>query len=942
MTFVFSHTLKSCAIGRMSDSRRTQTTEPTGCNLGRAQQMPRLMNYRYRLTDYHWARVMTDDTTPRHLVVVGDILNDRHLYAGERNTPAKHDHRGVTVINQHGGAHLLHRLIARVFGLSQAKGGSAVWTAILGVEPPRLDSRPCGYDAYAIWRPFPQSEKAKEEDDPKVWRAAELMGYGHTTETEFAGLKAAAARNVTDSDLLVFDDAGFLFRRETEHPSWALAERGKGFVLLKMSEPVAQGELWHHLLEHCRERLVCLVSARDLRREKLGLSRGLSWEATLDDLRLALHYHPAAQQLREAQHVVVTFSADGALWLDHTDRAAPRASICFDPMRAEGEWETRFRGGAFGFHCAMAAALALGLARHTDARQRDPTAPLDLLPAIEAGLLAMRDLKEHGHGPVSNTVPEGYPVSRVAAKIVDAHNGNVDKKAQFGRTSIGWPKTPGEADPQWSIVETSQGNTSLKTRRKLLDLAWSVAHKGTEALEMLPHARFGKLLTADRAEIETLRHIRQRMRAYRYEAAPKRPLSIGVFGPPGAGKSFGVKQLTEEVFGDKSWRDFNLSQFNDSADLNGAFHQVRDLALAGLTPVVLWDEFDSRNLHWLQYLLAPMQDGRFQDRQLNHAIGKCVFIFAGGTSRSYAEFAGRDGENEFRSAKGPDFVSRLDGHIDVLGPDQRTLPQDRRTLAHDKDESRQERKPDPTDIGYPLRRALLIRSYLGCKAAEKVDFDPHLLHALLSVNQYRHGARSLEKLIELLRGGEERVLRRSNLPRPEQLEMYVDVPEFLTLIQGEEVAAGIHETWRDLGRVKGGSLRPRFDKPYADLEETDKEDNRAAGRRIPEILGIVGLGLRRAGDGDEPAVPDAEWAQILEQHIEKMAEAEHNGWMGHRTSIGWRYDPIRNDEKLLHPAMRPYAELPEKEKDKDRNSVRHYPDFAARANHRIVRLPSKF
>jgi hypothetical protein len=881
---------------------------------------------------------MTDDATPRHLVVVGDVLNDRHLYTGERNTPAKHDQRGVTVINQHGGAHLLHQLIARVFKLLQAKAGPAVWTATLGVEPPPLDAEPSPYDAYAVWRPFPESEKKKEEDDPKVWRAAELMGYGDVTEDVFDGLKAATACHVVDPDLLVLDDAGFLFRRETGHSSWALAERGKGFVLLKMSEPVAQGELWHYLLEHCADRLVCLVSARDLRREKLGLSRGLSWEATLDDLRLALHYHPAARQLRQAQHVVITFSADGALWLDHTDGAAPRASMCFDPMRAEGEWETRFPGRAFGFHCAMSAALALGLASHTN--KRGPAAPLDLLPAIEAGLLAMRDLKEHGHGPVGDTLPVGYPLDRIAAKIADVHDGKVDKKARFARTTIDWPANPATADPQWSIVEASQGASGSRARRKLLDLAWDVAHKGTDALEKLPHARFNKLLTADRAEIETLRHIRQRMRAYRNETAPKRPLSIGVFGPPGAGKSFGVKQLTEEVFGDKSWREFNLSQFNDSGDLNGAFHQVRDLALAGLTPVVLWDEFDSRSLHWLQYLLAPMQDGRFQDGQLNHAIGKCVFIFAGGTSRSYAEFTGREGENDFRSAKGPDFVSRLDAHMDVLGPDQRTLSPDKETQVKE-NEPKKERERDPNDVSYPLRRALLIRSYLGCKAAEKVNIDPHLLHALLSVNQYRYGARSLEKLIALLRGDKERVLRRSNLPRPEQLAMYVDVAEFTKLMQGEEIAAAIHETWRALSRAEGGSMQPHFDKPYADLAEIYKEDNRAAGRRIPDILAVAGLGLRRAGDGVEPAVPDAELRQILEQKIEQMAEAEHNGWMDHRTSIGWRYHSTRDDEKLLHPAMRPYAELPEKEKGKDRNSVRHYPDFAARANHRIVRLSPK-
>ena len=56
---------------------------------------------------------------------------------------------------------------------------------------------------------------------------------------------------------------------------------------------------------------------------------------------------------------------------------------------------------------------------------------------------------------------------------------------------------------------------------------------------------------------------------------------------------------------------------------------VRDEVLRGNTPVVFWDEFDSREYHWLQYLLAPMQDGKFQDGQINHPIGKSVFIFAG-------------------------------------------------------------------------------------------------------------------------------------------------------------------------------------------------------------------------------------------------------------------------------------------------------------------------
>jgi len=260
---------------------------------------------------------------------------------------------------------------------------------------------------------------------------------------------------------------------------------------------------------------------------------------------------------------------------------------------------------------------------------------------------------------------------------------------------------------------------------------------GTKKLGDLPHAQFGKLVTADRAEIEALRHIRLRMRVYDNDRKPKRPLCIGVFGPPGAGKSFGVEQLAAEVFGKEAWRKFNLSQFRDSTDLNGAFHQVRDLALAGQTPVVFWDEFDSRKLFWLQYLLAPMQDGRFQDGQLNHSIGKCVFVFAGGTRWSFAEFSPpqrtlpAEAQAAFQLRKGPDFVSRLDAFMDVPGPNRRLLC----------DEAG-ERKVDRNDVGYSLRRALLIRAYLGCGRAQRVDFDPGLLNAMLRVCEYKHGAAS--------------------------------------------------------------------------------------------------------------------------------------------------------------------------------------------------------
>jgi hypothetical protein len=889
------------------------------------------------------------DSTAAVTVVAGDVVVDRHLYAGERYSLTTRDRRGVREISEYGGAHLLGRLIDALLAADAQRRGPdrPEWAVHLAVEPPPLDAASTGQDGYALWEPHAPTRHASD-DAPRVWRASRLMGYGHLAPAAVDGLRPLPARPVPDPDLLVLDDAGFVFRHVAVRPVATLAERvaeKDGFIFLKMSEPVAQGELWHTLATRFADRPVCLVAARDLRREKLGLGRGLSWEATLDDLRLALTSHPATLGLLGCRHLIVTFSSDGALWLERTGGTDLRARVCLDPGRAEGEWAAQFEGEVIGFHCGMAAALTMALAAHIDARRGKRNAELDLLPAAEAGLLAMRDLKRYGHGLVGDGLPTGYPVARIATKILDGRDGKQDARERLARIEIEWRAKSIAPAPDWSIVEASQRPLGSAQRRSLIGLAWQVAQHGIGVLERLPHARFGKLVTADRTEIEALRHIRLRMRAYDELRRPKRPLCIGVFGPPGAGKSFGVRQLAEEVFGKEAWREFNLSQFRDPTDLNGGFHQVRDLALSGRTPVVFWDEFDSRELFWLQYLLAPMQDGRFQDGQLNHAIGKCVFVFAGGTSWSFAEFsprqetpptkAQREAMAAFRLRKGPDFVSRLDAFMDVLGPN----PRSRVDMAG-------ERQVDPEDVGYPLRRALLIRAYLGCGPADRVDFDPDLLHALLRVDQYRHGARSLEKLMELLRGDDAHVVRRSNLPRSAQLAMHVDVEEFMRHMQGmagelvsadvEVLATAIHETWRALGHKEGWPMQPNFDKPYAELAEIDKEDNRAGARRIPEVLALVGLGLRRGKDVAPAAMPEDELKAQLDQNIERLAEAEHDGWTEHRSRNGWRYAETRDDTRKLHPDMLPYAALPEREKGKDRNTIRHYPDFATRSGYRIV------
>ena len=107
----------------------------------------------------------------------------------------------------------------------------------------------------------------------------------------------------------------------------------------------------------------------------------------------------------------------------------------------------------------------------------------------------------------------------------------------------------------------------------------------------------------------------------------------------------------------------------------------------------------------------------------------------------------------------------------------------------------------------------------------------------------------------------------------------------------EKMAAAIHEIWRALGKENGWLMQPRFNRPYAELEEFDKEDAQAAARRMPEVLRLVGLTLRPSGE-EETALshedPKALFL-VLDQNMDRLANAEHDGWMAYRAKNGWRY-----------------------------------------------------
>jgi hypothetical protein len=454
---------------------------------------------------------------------------------------------------------------------------------------------------------------------------------------------------------------------------------------------------------------------------------------------------------------------------------------------------------------------------------------------------------------------------------------------------------------------------------------------------------FGGLRTVDRSEIESFRSLQNLIGEYLARPHTKRPLCIAVFGPPGSGKSFGVEQVAKSVgrmtdaIVEKL--EFNLSQFETTRDLVGALHRVRDKVLEGIVPLVFFDEFDcsfNGQLGWLRYFLAPMQDGSFRDGDTVHPIGKSVFVFAGGLSATFAQFARetvsedlspadrRAALAQFKEAKGPDFASRLRGYVNILGPNPQSA----------------------ADRLYLIRRATVLRSLLQRNWSSLIDpqnpavlnVDEGVLRALIGVPVYKHGIRSLESVLEMSLLEGQRVFEPGALPALKQLEQHVDATAFARLVlQGvlftaarEAIAEAIHRQYRR-DRATDHSADERL-RPWSELAEPYKRSNRGQAADIIRKLESIKCSYRPRSDGKRS---DFEFSK---NEIESLAELEHERWMLEKLDDGYSYAPERDDNRKTHPGLVEWSELPEELKRVDRDTVEGIPQFMADAGFEVYRM----
>ncbi len=570
---------------------------------------------------------------------------------------------------------------------------------------------------FGAWSTMPASRGSSEGR----WRFREFLGQSPATAAIARGALPAGA-------VLVIDDANLGFRDAQEAWDEALTRTQLRTVILRMATPIGVGPLWERLAAGSGHQLVVYLSLGDLRKEDAAVGQALSWERTAAEVVAAIRQRT---DLQCADRIIVGIGLSGAVIVERSGSAA----LVFDPEHLEGDWEARHPGVPYGVGSVITAMLA-------DAYNRDAAADVPFV--VARGLAFARLRHVQGLQPAAD-----------------------------GSLSFASSETllPGTAGFTTSVVPATSDWSILGDRGELPASASQVLYEGIGPAESgIPVERMGAWVSVDRNEIESIRSVRNIVGEYIGQSVRPRPLSIAVFGPPGSGKSFAIKQMAGHWSRDGARievLEFNVSQLASSDGLGAAFQRIRDCAVEGALPLVFWDEFDSRRdgqeLGWLAQFLAPMQDGAFLEGSLIRPIGSAIFVFAGGTHPTMESFKAH--ASTLSGAKATDFLSRLRGFVDVLGPN----------------------RAGPGDASFTVRRALLLRQILLRRAPQLnaptgLNIDPGIAHAFLHVEKFVHGARSMEAIVEMSALTGRSRYGRSSLPALQQLSLHVDAAEFMRLL----------------------------------------------------------------------------------------------------------------------------------------------------------------
>lgn len=801
----------------------------------------------------------------------------------------------------------------------------------------------------------------KDKDGRQHYRVAQSQGYIGPRE-DSSGNEGGALEFLSPkpdpkhADIIVLDDAGNGFRNNSHSWPQAIDAGDDPIIVYKMSRPLAEGDLWNALMTKHKDndRLVVILNAWDIRKTQgVNIGASLSWERTARDFLFQMLKSEKLGVLQQCPYVITLFDVDGAILF--RGKESFRTDLFFDSQGLEGAFKSGITGQMHGGTSVFTAALATRLAQGGIPRIEE---------GIQDGLVAVREFLKLGMEKSSRGEVR-YPVEKIFSQDL--------KKQGFGCCTIPPENDVRKADPGfWRIMDE-------KTRNTRRIVAEEIVKSGSagDLMRHVPTGIFGNLETIDRAEIESYSAIRELILEFLANPKPPRPLCFAVFGPPGSGKSFGVKQVVKSLKkGDMlASKTLNISQFRSYDDLVAGLHEVRDIALGNKVPFVFFDEFDSafegKELGWLKYFLAPMQDGEFKHGESVHPLGKSILVFAGGTRSSFENFVNnvsddrdmlinddtRESTEQFRDAKGPDFVSRLRGFINVMGPDRQ---------VRYRVDARENRIIDDYDEAYIIRRAKILRVLLSMnRTAEglfdnqkRLRIDDGVLRALLSISRFKHGVRSMESIIDMSRlAGKDR-FDLSCLPPVPQLDLHVDAEEFMFYTEKErfqsmlllkdlkdidessyngredhialKIARQIHQRYVYHRQLRNPSVKiPDFD----NLSEDDRQSNISAAEDIPGKMRAIGCGIRKIPENHAAMTPD-----ISDDEIELLARMEHERFCREKRLQQFRFGEKDDKLKKISSKLKPYDELSGEDKAFNRTMILDLPIILKQLGYEIYRM----
>ncbi len=151
----------------------------------------------------------------------------------------------------------------------------------------------------------------------------------------------------------------------------------------------------------------------------------------------------------------------------------------------------------------------------------------------------------------------------------------------------------------------------------------------------------------------------------------------------------------------------------------------------------------------------------------------------------------------------------------------------------------------------------------------------------------------------------------------------------------EEIARAKHAQYlRDQSAARAMGSDPAM-REWEELGADLQRANRDFARGVAEHL--ARSGRRLVPDptlGTSHDVPPI----FSDDEIEELARAEHERWMRDRAAAGWVYGAVRDDERKHHPDMRPWEELDEPARAKDREPMRDLARILASAGLRAERI----